>query len=120
MRANHIIAQAFKEQMFALIAIYADATGKKIKATLMRTKLNMDTATVLCKVRQYVVRYRSYIDSGDIDAFLQQDYASFPHAGNIQKLLKIISTIRANVADISALLEIIRNIRDACVEYVDT
>lgn len=119
MRPNHIIVQCFKEHMFKLIAAYSEGTGKKVKATLMRTKLNIDTAVMLCKVRPYVVTYGSYIDSGDIDAFLQHDVGGVSYSRNVKKLLKIIATIRDTDPNIASLLESIRGIRDACAEYRD-
>lgn len=112
---NHIIAQRFREHMFQLIHIYATVTGKKVKAALIRTKLNIDVDDLLQKLIPYIEQYGKYIDAGDIDAFVNTNHTDQPYSSKVLKLIKLIRL--ADAAHIPDILANLRQIKKACVAY---
>jgi hypothetical protein len=118
---NHIIVQNFKDSIVNLISLYAECTGKIVKATMMRAKLNLDTVGVLRKVRPYVLDHAEYVDSGDIDAFMLANSHPAMYSNNLASLLKIVRVVRENSQgdDLVNIMQQIRDIKSACELYQD-
>jgi hypothetical protein len=121
MPPNHIIVQNFKDSIAHLVALYAECTGKIVKATMMRARLNLDTVGVLHKVRPYVLDHAEYVDSGDIDAFIANNSNPDNYSNNLKSLLKIVKVIRENSQgdDLVNIMQHIRHIKLACELYQD-